>query len=232
MGQAIHRNSKEASAVRFLATAVMASGEIFQLADGRAAMVGGLAAIASGDVFDALIDGPVEVTAPTGTTFAVGDPVVWDDSGNTALVNGSTTVIPGDIMLGRTLRAKVSGELTVLVDFNGPAPPLVIHCLTGAVLTAKDNGAMLTNKGAGAAVDVALPVATPGLRFTAQVKAAQGLQLNPNGSETISLPSTGVPAAAGKWIVADAIGESVSIACFEAGTWAVLGYTGTWTAEA
>jgi hypothetical protein len=32
--------------------------------------------------------------------------------------------------------------------------------------------------------------------------------------------------------VADAIGESVSIACFEAGTWAVLGYTGTWTAEA
>ena len=232
MGQAIQRNSKEAKASRFLATGTLASGDIFQLADGRAAVVGGLAAIASGDVFDALVSGPVEVVCGTAVTAAVGDVMVWDDSLNTAIANGGTAVVPGDIVLGRVLKAKVSGELTVLVDLNEGRLPLVIHAVDGAALTAKDNGAIITNKGAGGSVTVALPVSTPGLRFVAQVKAAQTLKLDPNGTETISLPSSGVPGGAGKWLVADAIGETVELICTEAGTWGALGYTGTWTAEA
>ena len=76
-----------------------------------------------------------------------------------------------------------------------------------------------------------LPAATPGLHFFFGVGAAQELRIDPNGSETISLPSSGVPGAAGKYLVADAVGETVHLACLKAGNWSVLGFTGTWTAE-
>lgn len=232
MGQAKTVNSNEARAIRFTATGTLASGDLFQLVDGRAAFVGGLAAIASGDIFDAIVSGEAEIASASATTFAVGDVAVWDDSANAAIALGSTVVIPGDFVLGRVVKAKVNGDLAVRVDLNEGRLPLVIHAVDGAVLTAKDNHALITNKGAGGSVTVALPVATPGLHFIAQVKAAQTLKLDPNGTETISLPSSGVPGAAGKWLVADAIGETVELLCVEAGTWGVLGYTGTWTAEA
>lgn len=99
-------------------------------------------------------------------------------------------------------------------------------------LTAADNGTRHTNTGASGAVVCNLPPATVGLHFAFGLGAAQELRLNPDGTETISLPSTGVPGAAGKYLVADAVGESVSIECLKAGNWSVLGYTGTWTAEA
>jgi len=99
-------------------------------------------------------------------------------------------------------------------------------------LTAGESGTCHTNTGAGAAIALTLPAAVVGLEFFFQVGAAQELRLDPSGTETISLPSTGVAGAAGKWLVADAIGETVHLACLIAGTWAVLGFTGTWTAEA
>jgi hypothetical protein len=99
-------------------------------------------------------------------------------------------------------------------------------------LTADNNGTRHVNTGAVAAVKCSLPPATLGLHFAFGLGAAQELRLDPDGNETISLPSTGVPGAAGKYLVADAIGESVRIECLKAGNWSVLGYTGTWTAEA
>lgn len=98
-------------------------------------------------------------------------------------------------------------------------------------LTGDDNGTAHTNTGASGAIVAALPVATVGLNFYFGVGAAQELRLDPNGTETISLPSTGVPGAAGKYLSADAIGESVRLVCVKAGNWSVLGFTGTWTAE-
>jgi hypothetical protein len=77
-----------------------------------------------------------------------------------------------------------------------------------------------------------LPVAKAGLHYYFVVGAAQELRIDPNGTETISLPSTGVAGAAGKYLSADAVGESVHLVCWKDGTWAVMGYTGTWTAEA
>lgn len=98
-------------------------------------------------------------------------------------------------------------------------------------LTAAESGTTHTNTGATGTITLTLPAATVGLRYTFAVGAAQELRIDPNGTETISLPSTGVAGAAGKYLVADAVGENVELACFVAGTWGVKSYTGTWTAE-
>lgn len=99
-------------------------------------------------------------------------------------------------------------------------------------LTVNETGTVHTNTGASGAITLTLPAATVGLHYKFYVGAAQELRIDPNGTETISLPSTGVAGAAGKYLTANAAGETVSIFCPVAGTWAVLGYTGTWTSEA
>jgi hypothetical protein len=95
-----------------------------------------------------------------------------------------------------------------------------------------DHETCFTTVGAAGTVVFALPAATVGLEYYFRVGAAQELRIDPNGSEVIALPSTGVAGAAGKYLVADADGESVHIMCTKAGTWSVFGFTGTWTAEA
>lgn len=115
---------------------------------------------------------------------------------------------------------------------SGRGPKEVIVKTADYTVLTSDNGAVLSTKGAAGAVTFALPAATVGLHFRAYVGAAQELRLDPNGTETISLPSSGVAGAAGKYLTANAIGETVDICCCEAGSWAVFGFTGTWTAEA
>lgn len=98
-------------------------------------------------------------------------------------------------------------------------------------VTILDNGKTFDTTGASGAVTFAMPAANPGLKFRFRVGAAQELRIDPNGTETIALPSTGVAGAAGKYLTANAAGETVDIQCVVAGTWNVFGYTGTWTAE-
>lgn len=93
-----------------------------------------------------------------------------------------------------------------------------------------DNGKTFTNQGASAARTFALPAATVGQWFRFKVKATQELRIDPNGTETIALPSTGAQQAAGAYLTADAIGEGCEIECVKAGEWDVNFYTGTWTA--
>lgn len=95
---------------------------------------------------------------------------------------------------------------------------------------ASESGTGFTNVGAGAAITFALPAAVAGLNYYFAVGVAQELRIDPNGTETISLPSSGVPQSAGAYLTADAIGETVRIVCVTAGSWRVFGYTGTWTA--
>ena len=99
------------------------------------------------------------------------------------------------------------------------------------VVANTDNGKTFTNQGAAGAITFSLPAATVGQRYRFVVKAAQELRLDPNGTETISLP-TGVQQAAGKYIGADAIGERISVECVKAGEWDTHEAVGTWTAEA
>lgn len=115
------------------------------------------------------------------------------------------------------------------------APPIYLFAeahTASDTLVVSESGTIHTNEGAAGAVTFTLPAATPGLHFKFLVLAAQELRLDPSGTETIALPSTGVQSAAGKYIVADAVGEWVEIVCVTAGDWQVTGYLGTWTAEA
>lgn len=98
------------------------------------------------------------------------------------------------------------------------------------VVANTDNGKVFTNQAAAGAITFALPAATVGQWYDFVVKAAQELRIDPNGTETISLP-TGVQQAAGKYIGADAIGERISVECVKAGEWDTRNGVGTWSAE-
>jgi hypothetical protein len=98
------------------------------------------------------------------------------------------------------------------------------------VVAGTDNGKTFTNEGAAGAIVFALPAATVGQWFRFQVKAAQELRIDPNGTETMSLPSSGAKQAAGAYLTANADGEALEIECVKAGEWESRYYTGTWTA--
>lgn len=93
-----------------------------------------------------------------------------------------------------------------------------------------DNGKTFTNEGASGAVVFSLPAATVGQWYRFTVKAAQELRIDPNGTETMSLPSSGAKQAAGAYLTANADGECLEIECVKAGEWESRYYTGTWTA--
>jgi hypothetical protein len=93
-----------------------------------------------------------------------------------------------------------------------------------------DIGTTFTNEGASGAVTFALPPATVGLWFRFKSKAAQELRVDPNGTETIALPSSGAQQAAGAYLTFNADGEGIEIECVKAGVWEVNWYTGTVTA--
>lgn len=103
--------------------------------------------------------------------------------------------------------------------------------VAGATLLASENGTIHTNKGAGGTITLVLPAAVVGMKFDFCVQAAYELRIDPNGTETIGLPSTGVQGAAGKYLTADAVGEWVRLVCVETGKWFCMGYFGTWAAE-
>lgn len=98
------------------------------------------------------------------------------------------------------------------------------------VVRGTDNAKTFTTEGAGGTVTFALPAATVGQRYSFVVKATQELRIDPNGTETIALPSTGAQQAAGAYLTANANGESVEIVCVKAAEWDCVSYTGTWTA--
>ena len=93
------------------------------------------------------------------------------------------------------------------------------------------SGGIFTNEGATGAAVFALGPSAVGVELTFVVMAAQELRIDPSGTETIALPSSGAQGAQGKYLTADAVGEWVRLLCVKAGQWQVTGYAGTWTAE-
>lgn len=98
------------------------------------------------------------------------------------------------------------------------------------VVAGVDNGKTFSTKGATGTVVFALPAATVGQRYGFYVGATQELRIDPNASEVMQLPSSGANQTGGAYLTANAIGEVLTIACYEAGVWSTVAYNGTWTA--
>ena len=99
-------------------------------------------------------------------------------------------------------------------------------------ITEAYSGGIFTNEGASGAAVFALGAAAVGVELTFRVMTAQELRIDPSGTETIALPSSGAQGAAGKYLTADAVGEWVKLVCVKTGQWQVEGYAGTWAHEA
>lgn len=174
------------------------------------------------------------------TLTVVGSSAVTDQ-GRTVFAtdDGTFTLTAGGSPIGE-VKEWVSGTTCYVTFFSRLAVPSTANRdlnavearTTGKTVTTAESGKRFTNAGAGAAVTFAMPAAVQGLEYWFHVEAAQELRIDPNGTETIALPSSGAQGAAGKYLSADAVGEWVHIECVVTGKWAVMGYAGTWTAEA
>lgn len=76
--------------------------------------------IASGDSGTVETAGRFAIASASATTFAVGDPVYWDNSGKVAVKTWTA------IYVGLATKAKVSGDLTVEVDLNAARPEFIV----------------------------------------------------------------------------------------------------------
>lgn len=98
-------------------------------------------------------------------------------------------------------------------------------------ILASESGKTFTTIGAAGEVDLTLPTAAVGLKFSFNVGVAQQLKILPgNAADKIALPSTGVPGTANHGITCSTLGPTVVLECTSAGVWSVMGFTGTWTA--
>lgn len=118
---------RDADSHKLVASGALAAGELGQLADGRACVVEGLQAVASGDTYSARVVGIETIPAASGTTFSKGDPVYWDESASLAIAGSLTALNPSaDFYLGVAHKAKVSGQTVVEVDLNAqPVQPAI-----------------------------------------------------------------------------------------------------------
>lgn len=95
----------------------------------------------------------------------------------------------------------------------------------------QDNGTLFTNTGASGIITGILPVATVGLQYYFAIGTAFMLRIDPDGTDQISLPTSGVLESAGEYIESNVIGETLHVVCAVANTWNIFGNTGTWAPE-
>lgn len=100
-----------------VAGSALASGDVVFDASGRAGVITVLSGVAAGQRYRASAEGRYSVPAATGTTFSANAIVYWN-----ATTKLAQTTSAGDGVLGRSLKAKVSGELEVEVELNGKGP--------------------------------------------------------------------------------------------------------------
>ena len=238
--------------------AITSGNPVYAAAGGKVAASGTIlvghamtAAGANNDVIEVLRIGEASGAAAAGgttaTTFEVNS-----DSATPKIALTTQTGGTGDFTTTLKPEATLSGDNAIIVpEADGDvlcalalAQTLTNKTLTapvivqdheahtaGDTLTAAESGSVHTNTGAVGTITIVLPAATVGQYFDFHVGAAQEQRLDPNGAEKIGLPRTGVQGAAGKYLVADAVGEWVTLKCVIAGTWTPQGYFGTWTAE-
>ena len=121
-----------------------------------------------------------------------------------------------------------AGHNFVMPDGAGGVKKTIEAHTGNDTLTAAESGSVHTNLGATGIVTLTLPAsALAGTVFTFAVQAAQQLRIEP-GAATIRDDSG---QTAGKYKVADAIGESLTLIADSNGNWVTLAKNGTWTEE-
>jgi hypothetical protein len=121
-----------------------------------------------------------------------------------------------------------AGHNFVMPDGAGGVKKIVEAHTGNDTLTAAESGSVHTNLGATGIVTLTLPASAPaGTAFTFAVQAAQQLRIEP-GAATIRDDSG---QTAGKYKVADAIGESLTLIADSNGNWVTIAKNGTWTEE-
>ena len=112
-----------AGEVQVVATAAHSSGEVIQLPDGRAGVVGGLAAVASGDTMTVYTQGVFTVAKTASMVILDGGRVYWDRSASKALYKSEPNT--GDFYLGTAAGDAASADTTMDVDLNAVQQNLI-----------------------------------------------------------------------------------------------------------
>ncbi|HPW22172.1 MAG TPA: hypothetical protein PLE61_15335 [Vicinamibacterales bacterium] len=204
-------------AAGFVDTGLLAAGALSADAAGRAKIADGLFTSA-------------EFAAGAGGKFAAG---CLNEAAlvNALAANGITNAVLIQAILDGAFQADAATRALFadrFLTYDKLALRTVEKHATDDELTAAESGSIHVGNKADGEVVITLPVATAGQEFWVYVGQAQETRIDPNGTETIALPSTKAQQAAGKYITADAVGEYVHLVCITAGTWDVLDYFGTW----
>lgn len=120
-----------ANETRVTAAAAVASGECWQLKDGRAAIYAGQNAAASGDRVTFVTEGQYTFTKTSGVVLLSGGRAYWDHSANSVTFE---KVNDRDFYLGRVVGDAASADTTCVVNINVD-PPYDIDLLRDAYLS-------------------------------------------------------------------------------------------------
>lgn len=148
---------------------------------------------------------------------------------NYGLYGGTNVLIQDNKITAPVTSFEIYSPTNVTYVNNNAQPPIALTSGTRSIRH-YENGLTFTNTGAGGSVQFDLPAARVGMEFRFIVGATQQLQIDPDDTETIAISNT--QQAAGKYVWADAVGETVLLRCITAGEWEDWQSLGTWTAEA
>ncbi len=181
-------------------------------------------------------DGTVCLETESGTRKMVAAGAIAVGADVWGAASGKINDIANGVYVGKALEASTAdGDVIEVLPLSyqpdGGTRTVEAHTADDT-LTVAESGSTHTSVGASGTVVLTLPAAVVGLEYFFRVGAAQELRIDPDGSEVIALPSTGVAGAAGKYLTANADGETLHLMCTKAATWSAFGFTGTWTAEA
>jgi predicted RecA/RadA family phage recombinase len=117
--------------VRVTAAAAIATGEVWQMKDGRAAYMSNAEAAASGDRTTFITEGQVVLTKPATHVFLDGGRAYWDHSANNVTFE---KVNDRDFYVGRVVGDAALADTTCVVNLNVD-PPYDIDLLRDGALT-------------------------------------------------------------------------------------------------
>lgn len=113
-------------------------------------------------------------------------------------------------------------------DYGREFKGVLVHKTGDVALTAAELTGLkiITNTGAGGAIDLTLPAGTADYAIKAVVTVAQYLRFTANGTETIRFLAT--QSAAGGYVRSNVIGNMIELV-WSGTEWVITGIGGAWT---